>query len=138
MNFDEDVRHRRKRESHTCKSRKTKVQYAVATGKDCQNDGNSVDDTQHLSFQLNVSDYILLNHTKRRRKGLQSCEKCKKSVTFATENAFLDGYLPYKSGLTDAEVITRYRDDIWYNVSLIPVFSNIMHQCLASTLSVSS
>lgn len=44
-------------------------------------------------------------------------KKCANRVTFATEDVYIDGYTPYESGISDADVIRLYHNDIWYTVS---------------------
>jgi hypothetical protein len=125
MDFDKvSTCHRRKRESYSSRIRPpTHLQSAVAlTVNDYQNENHSVAGEHASNFQLRQD---VVQDKKRYGKSLKRCKKCKKHVTFATEIEYVNGYTPYKSGLTDAEVIELYHDDIWYNVSLIPMIDMV-------------
>ena len=84
---------------------------------DCTTNTNSnLRDTERPSKTKCYNMYTpQISRNNKRMK--RSIKKRTNHVTFAMEDVYINGYTPYVSGITDAEVIHLYHNDIWYTVS---------------------
>lgn len=61
---------------------------------------------------------LLVGNSNAGKRMKRSVQKSTTRVTFAKEDVCINGYTPYEAGITDAEVIRLYHNDIWYSVSI--------------------
>lgn len=87
---------------------------------DRKNRGNCLDNKRSSNYKNCITGIPQIYQNSKRIK--HTIKKCTNRVTFAMEDVYIKGYTPYEFGVTDADVIRLYHNDIWYNVS-IPSFS---------------